>query len=84
VEHLRVLAFGPGGLRQLINLLKCQLNATRVAQHEPVGSARVGLAVRWRLVAVAVAQAEQLPVELRQLPRVRPIENHLRHRRVLH
>ena len=45
MEQLRVLAFGPGGRRQLINLLKRQLNATRVAQHEPVGSARVGLAV---------------------------------------
>ncbi len=54
-----------------------QRTAVHGAQAQPVGAERVWFAVPRRLVTGAVAQPERLPVELRERPRVRAVQDHL-------
>jgi hypothetical protein len=78
VQHLRVRALGPGGARQLRHLLERQPgSAGAVLQHAPVLAEQVRLVPCRGLVTRAVPQAQQLPVELRQLPRVRAVQDRL-------
>ena len=63
---------------QLPHLLEGQRRAAgRVLQHQPVLPFRVRLAGPGRLIARAVPQAEQLPVELGQAPRVGGVQDRL-------
>jgi hypothetical protein len=78
VQLLRVWAVRPRRLGQLSDLLECQRHAARRAlEHQPVLPLRVRLAGTGRLVARAVPQAEQPPVELGQPPRVRGVQDRL-------
>ena len=78
VQLLRDRAVRPGCPGQLPDLLKRQRRAAgRAPQHQPVLPFRVRLAGPGRLIARAVPQAEQLPVELGQPPRVGGVQHRL-------
>ncbi len=78
VQLLRDRAVRPGCPGQLPDLLKCQRRAAGWAlEHQPVLPLRVRLAGAGRLVAWAVPQAEQLPVELGQAPRIGGVQDRL-------
>jgi hypothetical protein len=78
VQLLRDRAVRPRRLGQLPDLLKRQRRAAgRARQDQPVLPVRVRLAGRGRLIVRAVPQAEQLPVELGQAPRVSGIQDRL-------
>jgi hypothetical protein len=78
VHLLRDRAVRPGCLGQLPDLLEGQRGAAgRARQIQPVLPGRVRLSGPRRLVARAVPQAEQLPVELGQAPRVGGVQDRL-------
>jgi hypothetical protein len=78
VQLLRDRAIRPRRPGQLAHLLECQRRAAgRARQDQPVLPVRVRLAGPWRLIARAVPQAEQLPVELGQAPRVGGVQDRL-------
>jgi hypothetical protein len=78
VQHLRVGTLRPRHRRQLGHLLEGQHGAPpRPVQHEPVLPPGVRPAGGRGLVALPVAQPEQLPVELGQRPGVGAVEHHL-------
>src|SRR6266568_8005346 len=63
---------------QLPDLLERQRRtAGRARQNHPVLSSRIWLAGSGRLIARAIPQAEQLPVELGQAPRVGGVQDRL-------
>jgi hypothetical protein len=78
VQLLRDRAVRPRRTGQLSDLLERQRRAAgRARQDQPVLPVRVRLAGPRRLIARAVPQAEQLPVELGQAPRVGGVQDRL-------
>ncbi len=64
----------PSGARKVLDLLEGELaRSIRVYQHKPVRIIR--RLIGGGLVTAAVAQAQQLPLEVRSFARVRALEN---------
>ena len=82
VQHLRARAVRPGRLGQAGHLLERDPRCARgVMQDEPVLAAGIRFGGGWRLVAVSVRQAQELPVELGKPARVGAVDHDLPHRR---
>src|SRR5207253_2417446 len=83
MELLWDRTFRPRGPRELGDLLEGQaIGPRRVAQHQPILATGVGRSGCGRLVTGPVAQAEELPVELRQRTGVGGVQDHLQKSRI--